>query len=258
MGPTARILATWLVLLLLVAGCVAPKATVPEETPRAGAPAAAPPPAPIAGPYQGPKARLSVLRLDVKALNAPAAVGDGLTSMLAAALAESNRFAITSRDADLIVVGVVTEFAPAGPAPGQAAQVAIEMGLLDGKTSQVFASGTARGRAADTAGLGPSLQPALGAGLAAHAGTPLEKAIRAAVQSATQLVVNGTPAAYYRHTETAARPPAPTGPPGSQPPATAPPPPRPPPRRPRRPRARRPLRRPRRGPPPRRHPRPPA
>ena len=146
--------------------------------------------------------------------------------MLAAALAESNRFAITSRDADLIVVGVVTEFAPAGPAPGQAAQVAIEMGLLDGKTSQVFASGTARGRAADTAGLGPSLQPALGAGLAAHAGTPLEKAIRAAVQSATQLVVNGTPAAYYRHTETAARPPAPTGPRLAAP-ATAPPPPAP-------------------------------
>src|SRR5687768_16795675 len=150
--------------------------------------------------------------MDVTATTAPAPVGAGLADMLAAALAQSNRFAITSRDADLIVVGVVTEFAPAGRAPGQPAQVTIEMGLLDAKTSQVFASGTARGRAGDTAGLDPGGQPPLGSALAPHAGTPLEKAIRAAIQNAAQLVMTGTPAAYYRHAETAARPASPAEP----------------------------------------------
>ena len=226
MGATARIRVAWLVLLLLVAGCAGAKTVVTQEPAPAGAPAAAP----KDGPYQGPKARLSVLRLDVKVTTAPAAVGDGLAGMLAAALSQSNRFAITPRDADLIVVGVVTEFAPAGPAPGQAAQVAIEMGLLDGKTSQVFASGTVRGRADDTAGLGPGLQPPLGAVLVPHTGTPLEKAIRAAIQNAARLVITGTPVAYYRHAETTAtRPAAPAEPAGPQPPTVAPPaePPRP-------------------------------
>jgi len=224
LGPTARIGVSWLVLLLLIAGCAGPKTVVTQEP----APAAPPPTAPKEGPYQGPKARLSVLRLDVKAPTAPAAVGDALASMLTAALSQSNRFAITTRDADLIVVGVVTEFAPAGPAPGQAAQVAIEMGLLDAKTSQVFASGTVRGRAGDTAGLGPGLQPPLGAVLAPHAGSPLEKAIRAAIQNAARLVITGTPAAYYRHAETAIRPGAPAEPVGPPPPTTVPPPAEPP------------------------------
>jgi curli biogenesis system outer membrane secretion channel CsgG len=219
LGPTARIGLSWLFLLLLIAGCAGPKTTVTQEP----APAAPPPTAPKDSPYGGPKARLSVLRLDVKAATAPAAVGDALASMLAAALSQSNRFAITTRDADLIVVGVVTEFAPAGPAPGQAAQVAIEMGLLDAKTSQVFASATVRGRAGDTAGLGPGLQPPLGAVLAPHAGTPLEKAIRAAIQNAARLVITGTPAAYYRHAETATRPAAPAQPAAPPPPIVAPP-----------------------------------
>lgn len=222
---------SWLVLLLLLAGC-APKTTVTQEPAPAGAPAPAPPTVPPTGPptipkdgpYQGPKARLSVLRLDVTPPIAPAGVGAGLAEMLAASLAQSNRFAITSRDGDLIVVGAVTEFAPAGRAPGQAAQVTIEMGLLDGKTSQVLASGTVRGRAGDIAGLDPGREPPLGAGLAPHAGTPLEKAIRAAIQSAAQLVMSGTPAAYYRHTETAARPASPAEPAAPRPPSTASPP----------------------------------
>ncbi|HET6367224.1 MAG TPA: CsgG/HfaB family protein, partial [Pseudomonadales bacterium] len=192
---------SWLVLLLLVAGCAGPTTTAKEPVPPA-----APPAAPPTAPKEGAKARLSVLRMEVTATTAPAPVGTGLADMLAAALAQSNRFAITSRDADLIVVGVVTEFAPAGRAPGQPAQVTIEMGLLDAKTSQVFASGTVRGRAADTAGLDPGRAPSLGAVLAPHAGTPLEKAIRAAIQNAAQLVMTGTPVAYYRHAETAARP----------------------------------------------------
>ena len=247
MGPAVRTRLSSLVLLLLVAGCAGPTTTAKEPVPPA-APPAAPPTAPTPPPKEGAKARLSVLRMDVTATTTPAAVGTGLADMLAAALAQSNRFAITSRDADLIVVGVVTEFAPAGRAPGQPAQVTIEMGLLDAKTSQVFASGTARGRAGDTAGLEPGRAPPLGAALAPHAGTPLEKAIRAAIQTAAQLVMTGTPAAYYRHAETAARPPSPAEPAGPRPPSTAAPPaPRPAPaphraRRSRRPPGRRPRR----------------
>ena len=218
MGPTVRTCSWWLVFLLFVAGCAGPTTTAKEPVPPA-APPAAPPPA----PKEGAKARLSVLRMDVTATTAPAAVGTGLADMLAAALAQSNRFAIASRDADLIVVGVVTEFAPAGRAPGQPAQVTIEMGLLDAKTSQVFASGTVRGSAGDTAGLDPGRQPPLGAALAPHAGTPLEKAIRAAIQNAAQLVMTGTPVAYYRHAETAARPASPAEPAGPRPPTAAPP-----------------------------------
>ena len=73
MGATARIRVAWLVLLLLVAGCAGAKTVVTQEPAPAGAPAAAP----KDGPYQGPKARLSVLRLDVKVTTAPAAVGGG-------------------------------------------------------------------------------------------------------------------------------------------------------------------------------------
>lgn len=222
MSSPARIRASSLVLLLLVAGCAVPKATVPEAPATAPAP---PSPSPRDGAPQAPKARISVLRVDVKGTTAPAAVGDGLADMLGAALIQTNRFAISPRDADLIVVGVLTEFAPGGAAPGQPAQVAIEMGLLDSKTSQVFGSGTVRGRAGDTVGLGPGLQPPLGAGLAPYARTSLEKAIRDAIQNAARLVITGTPTAYYRHTETAARPGAPAEPAGPLPPSTVTPPP---------------------------------
>jgi len=214
---------SWLVLLLLVAGCAGSKATVTEEPASAAAPAA-PSTAPRDAPPQDPKARISIVRMEVKPTTAPATVGAGLADMLGAALAQTNRFAITPRDADLIVVGVVTEFAPAGAAPGQAAQVAIEMGLLYAKTSQVFGSGTVRGRAGDTVGLGPGLQPPLGAVLAPYAGTSLEKAIRAAIQNAARLVTTGTPTAYYRHTEMAARPGASSEAAGASPPVTAAPP----------------------------------
>jgi curli biogenesis system outer membrane secretion channel CsgG len=223
LAPTARIRLSWLALLLLLGGCAGSKAVVtPEPAPATVPPA--PSTAPGDGPSQAPKARISVIRLDVTATTAPASVGDGLADMLGAALAQTNRFAITPRGADLIVVGVVTEFVPGGAAAGRAAQVAIEVGLLDSKSSQVFGSGTVRGRADDTVGLGPGLQPPLGTELAAYAGTSLEKAIRAAIQNAARLVINGTPTAYYRHIETAAQPGAPTGPAGPPPPSPVAPP----------------------------------
>ena len=208
-------------MVLLLTGCAGAKTTVtPEPAPPA------PPAAPAAAPSTPMKARISILRMEVKSATAPAAVGDGLAEMLGAALAQTNRYVITPRDADLLVVGVVTEFAPAGSAPGTPAQVAIELGLLDAKTSQVFGSGTVRGRAGDTAGLGPGLQPPLGAALGRYAGTSLEKAIRAAIQDAARLVTGGTPTAYFRHSATAARPGAtePVAPPPAAPAPTSPPP----------------------------------
>jgi curli biogenesis system outer membrane secretion channel CsgG len=171
--------------------------------------------------YEGPKTRLAVLRFEIRPPTASAVVGDGLADMLAGALLGTNRYLIGGRGpVDLVVLGVLTEFTPAGVASGEAARVSMELRLLDAKTSRVLASGPARGRASDTTALGAPDQLRLGAGLTAYAGTSLEKAIRQAVQSGVRVIVAATTTEYLRHVETAARPPAPTEAAGPLPPLT--------------------------------------
>jgi Curli production assembly/transport component CsgG len=161
--------------------------------------------------YEGPKARLAVLRFEIRPPTASAVVGDGLADMLAGALLRTNRYLIGGRGpVDLVVLGVVTEFTPAGVTPGEAGQVSMELRLLDAKTSRVLASRPARGRASDTAALGATDQSRLGAGLTACAGTSLEKAIRQAVESGVRVIVAATTTEYLPSACASSRHPLPT------------------------------------------------
>lgn len=153
--------------------------------------------------------------------------------------------------AELVVMGTVTEFEPgsggAGASVGSSvggtlgaalgpvgyggyivgsilgalagsvstSHVAIDLRLVDTKTSRVVAATSVQGKAADIAGLGAIAGPSLGVGLSGYAKTPVEKAVRIAIQESVNFVVGKTPAQYYRYTEaapmTASPTPAPTG-----------------------------------------------
>jgi curli biogenesis system outer membrane secretion channel CsgG len=119
--------------------------------------------------------------------------------------------------AELLVAGAVTEFEPeAGGGEGSVgkgvlpsssfiqnlagsfkqAHLAIDLRLIDTRTSQLVAATSVAGKATDM-GL------ATGGGSRewawkGHAKTPIEKAIRAALSEAVQFVITQTPASYYR------------------------------------------------------------
>lgn len=158
--------------------------------------------------------------------------------------------------AELLVVGTVSEFDPGtagagasiggtvgstvGSAAGgwggavgyivgtlagsvQTSHVAIDLRIVDTRTSRVVAATSVQGKATDFAGLGAISGPDLGVGLSGYARTPMEKAVRIAINEAVNFVVGKTPAQYYRYTEAAhttqSSTPAPTGQTQALPPA---------------------------------------
>jgi hypothetical protein len=127
--------------------------------------------------------------------------------------------------ADLLVKGSVTEFEPgaAGANAGtllggfgwqgaviggllgglRQSHVAMIIQVVDAKTSRILFSTTVEGKANDfnlggaLAGVGSGF---LGAGgLGAYQKTPIEKAIRIAIQQAVQELASKTPQTYFRH-----------------------------------------------------------
>jgi curli biogenesis system outer membrane secretion channel CsgG len=146
---------------------------------------------------------------------------------------------VHTQRADLLVFGAVTEFEPdaAGgsasapdrgantkPAGGKkksgkptfgnilgsmtggvaVSHVAIDLRVVDARTSRVVAATKVEGKATDfdLSGLEPLAGSKLGVGLSAHARTPMEKAIRLAIHQAVEFVSNETPATYYRYRDT--------------------------------------------------------
>jgi curli biogenesis system outer membrane secretion channel CsgG len=143
------------------------------------------------------------------------------------------------KGADLLVIGAVTEFEPnaAGaklsvpdheastdPPAGKkkkaapsirellegvsggvaTSHLAIDLRILDARTSRVVAASTVEGKAADLdlSGLGKHASPKLGVGLSLYARSPMEKAIRLALRDAVQFVASKTPSEYYRYRDT--------------------------------------------------------
>jgi curli biogenesis system outer membrane secretion channel CsgG len=140
--------------------------------------------------------------------------------------------------ADLLVIGAVTEFEPGAaggktsvldrgantkPAEGKksgkstfgnilgsmtggvaVSHVAIDLRVVDARTSRVVAATSVEATAADfdLSGLEPLPGSKLGAGLSVHARTPMEKAIRLALHQAVEFVSNETPTTYYRYRDT--------------------------------------------------------
>ena len=81
--------------------------------------------------------------------------------------------------------------------------MAIDVRVIDTKTSRIVASTSVEGEATDFA-LGGALAGAMGGGALAGAlggwsKTPTEKALRISIQEAVKFVVSKTPAVYYRH-----------------------------------------------------------
>jgi curli biogenesis system outer membrane secretion channel CsgG len=128
--------------------------------------------------------------------------------------------------AELLVVGAVTEFEPGTTGvrgglggvgfPGAAGRIlggvtggfreshlALDMRLVDAKSSRVVAATTVEGRAQDfdlggaLGGVGSSV--GLGGALGGWSKTPMEKALRIALAEAVKFVSGQTPTAYYRH-----------------------------------------------------------
>ncbi len=135
--------------------------------------------------------------------------------------------------AELLITGAVTEFEGAqsgigggiggiggiggrilgGIAGGlKKAHMAIDVRVIDTKTSRIVAATSVEGEATDFA-LGGALGGASGGGalggaLGGWSKTPTEKALRICIQEAVKFIVARTPETYYRHQPPGAAPPA--------------------------------------------------
>ena len=117
--------------------------------------------------------------------------------------------------AELLIVGAITEFEPnAGGGGGglmvpgfgvglsvRNAHIAIDIRIIDAKTSRILAAHSVEGSAQDVGGLGGIAggYPPLAVGFGAFAKTPMEKAIRVCLQTAVNYIAQQTPAQYYRY-----------------------------------------------------------
>ena len=114
--------------------------------------------------------------------------------------------------ADLLIRGTVTEFEPGSegsgmtiPLPGgvqipinvMKSHLAAIIKIIDAKTSRVLASKQVQGKATDFGG-GIGLGGGLPGTFAIYSKTPMEKAIRIAIEEAVKMIVANTPAEYYR------------------------------------------------------------
>lgn len=116
--------------------------------------------------------------------------------------------------AELLVVGAITEFEPNAGGGGigiltgalgvglgvKTAHVAIDIRIIDAKTSRILAAQTVEGRAQDVGAIGGiAVGGPLAVGFGAFAKTPMEKAIRVCLQTAIDYIARQTPAQYYHY-----------------------------------------------------------
>ncbi|MFB3819033.1 MAG: CsgG/HfaB family protein [Candidatus Methylomirabilales bacterium] len=88
----------------------------------------------------------------------------------------------------------------------QTSHIALDMRLIDTRTSRIVAAASVKGEATDIAGLGSLAGGGLSGELSGYSKTPMEKAIRLAIQNAVQFVMAQTPAQYYRPSQQVASP----------------------------------------------------
>jgi len=140
--------------------------------------------------------------------------------------------------AELLITGTVTGYEPGASGLGggiggggggagggilagfKKAYLAIDVRVIDTKTSRILAAATVEGSATDIGGMIAGFGGPIGAGLGGWSKTPLEKALRKCIQEAVNFIVTKTPAQYYHYSETGApvkvsTPPAQTGVPQS-------------------------------------------
>ncbi len=174
--------------------------------------------------YKGPKARTAVIKFtDRSSGKEMSQVGDGLTEMLCNALLATKRFIVQMRkssdgmikgqearegrrpskedEIDLLVEGVVREFKPGIPGAGESTDgtsyVTITVTVTDPRTHQELATEKVKGKATDAGGAS-GRRMALPAVFKDFSKTPMEKAIRTAVEDSASFIVAKTPPESYR------------------------------------------------------------
>ncbi|MBS3918668.1 MAG: SH3 domain-containing protein [Deltaproteobacteria bacterium] len=126
--------------------------------------------------------------------------------------------------ADLLIQGTITEFEPgASGAEGRGSgrgpkrlpgpfgrgfgdigvgitrsHVAMIVKVIDAKTSRILASEQVEGKATDISGMASMGGGGLSSFFSGYSNTPMEKAIRVAIEESVRLIVAKTPAEYYR------------------------------------------------------------
>ena len=174
--------------------------------------------------YKGPKARAAVVKFTDKSSGKEMSqVGDGVAEMLCNALLATKRYIVQARkssdevvkkqevregrrpnkeeEVDLLVEGVVKEFKPgipgAGDKTGGASYVTIIVTVTDLRTNQTLATEKVRGKATDFAGTS-GRRGGLPEVFKDFSKTPMEKAIRTAIEESASFIVAKTPPESYR------------------------------------------------------------
>jgi curli biogenesis system outer membrane secretion channel CsgG len=116
--------------------------------------------------------------------------------------------------AELLLVGAITEFEPNATGfggglaiPGfgaglgvKTAHIAVDIRIIDAKTSRILSAQTVEGKAQDIGGLGAiAIGGPLAVGFGGFAKTPMEKAIRVCLKTAVDYIAYQTPAQYYHY-----------------------------------------------------------
>jgi curli biogenesis system outer membrane secretion channel CsgG len=117
--------------------------------------------------------------------------------------------------AELLVTGAVTEFEPGSSGAGggiggtmgqviggvlgavQKAHIAIDMRLVDTRTTRLVAAVSVEGEATNYNLGGLAVGSSVGGSLGGYSKTPMEKAVRIALGEAVKFVVSKTPQTYY-------------------------------------------------------------
>ncbi len=174
--------------------------------------------------YKGPKARAVIIKfIDKSSGKEMSQVGDGMAEMLRNALLATNRYIVQARkssddvtknqdvregrrlnkeeEIDLLIEGVVKEFKPgipgAGDETGGTSYVTIIVTVTDPRTNQMLATERVRGKATDFVGTSGK-RSALPEVFKDFSKTPMEKAIRTAVEESASFIVAKTPPESYR------------------------------------------------------------
>lgn len=181
--------------------------------------------------YSGLKSSITVVDFELKAAKASSEIGLGLREMLISLLNSSKRFIIVERQpsqetksADLIISASVIEFEPqasggsAGVGGGggvnsglmggllgptlSKAHMTLEIKIADVVTSEVVATSSISGRAADMSGdiMGGVISNwKLGSGVDVFTNSPMEKAIRMCMIESMRYITQNIPQKYYKN-----------------------------------------------------------
>ena len=174
--------------------------------------------------YKGPKARAVIIKfIDKSSGKEMSQVGDGMAEMLRNSLLATHRYIVQARkspddviksqdvregrrpnkeeEIDLLVEGVVKEFKPgipgAGDETGGTSRVTIVVTVTDPRTNQTLATEKVRGKATDFVETSRK-RGGLPEVFKDFSRTPMEKAMRTAIEESASFIVAKTPPESYR------------------------------------------------------------